>query len=135
MLKRAFILGLAVAVVSLLSTVAFATFSYNNTDTVGISLTIPSIQVLDMGASDNDITWVEITAADLDQGYIVRKSATSFTVDSNDPLGFEVVVSAQTGSFTAAGSGSLAINNLYWKSYLVDKGTFTTNLPCKTLLG
>jgi len=127
MKKRMLILGVAIVVVSLLSTGAFATFAYNNTDSVGISLTIPSIQVLDMGASDNDITWVEITAADLDNGYIVRNSATSFTVDSNDPLGFEVIVAAQTTSFTAIGSGSLAISNLKWKSNLVSKGTFTTN--------
>ncbi|MCK4581051.1 MAG: hypothetical protein KAU10_06845 [Dehalococcoidia bacterium] len=127
MLKRMLIFGLAITVISLLSTVTFATFSYDTTDDVTITLEIPSIQVLDMGASDNDITWVEITAADLDNGFVVRNSATSFTVDSNDPLGFEVVVSAD-GHFQNAGvTQTFSITSLHWKSYLVNKGTFTTN--------
>jgi len=127
MKKRMLILGVAIVVVSLLSTGAFATFAYNNTDSVGISLTIPSIQVLDMGASDNDITWVEITAADLDNGYIVRNSATSFTVDSNEADGFEVVVSADGDFQNSGATQTFSISSLHWKSYLVNKGTFTTN--------
>jgi len=124
MLKRMLTLGLAIAVVSLLSTVAFAVFDYNDTGDVTITLTIPVILVLDMGEKDSDIVWLEITAADLDQGHVIRNSATSFTVDSNDPDGFEVTVYA-IQHFTSSGQ-TFSISNLSWKSHLVNDGDFET---------
>lgn len=65
-------------------------FTYDSSDDVIISMTIPNIQILDMGASENDVTWVEPTAADLDAGYTVRRYATSFVVDSNQEWRVEV---------------------------------------------
>lgn len=120
MKKRMLILGVAIAVVSLLSTVAFATYTYDTTDTVQITINIPVILTLDMEGSTNDITWVTVTAADLDNGYVVRRAATSMVIASNDPDGWELTVAAtQTSSF-------LGMTNLQYKSFVVDQGSFTT---------
>jgi len=118
MLKRMFILGLAIAVVSLLSTVALAaTYDYNDDGDVTITLTIPKIHILDMGASTDDITWVEITAADLDNGYIVRRNATPFTVSSTDSWKVTIASSeayfensTQTTSFAISNLGVICVN-------------------------
>ena len=127
MKKRIFIIGLAIVVVSLLSTVALA-YTYDTNGTVEITLTIPEIMVLDMGdPTGTDIAWVEVTAADLDNGFVVRNSATSFTVDSNEADGFEVVVSADGDFQNSGATQTFSISSLHWKSYLVNKGTFTTN--------
>jgi len=128
MKKRMFILGVAIAVVSMLSVGALAAYTYNFDGDVTITTTIPVIMVLDMGNPDGtDISWVNATAADLDNGFVVRNAATSFTVDSNDPDGFEVVVSAD-GHFTSTTlTQTFSISSLHWKSYVVDNGTFTTD--------
>ena len=128
MLKRMLTLGLAIALISLLSTVAFADdFNYDDTGTVAITLNIPQIQVLDFGASETTLTWVPVTAADLDNEFVVSKAATSFTVSSNDATGFEVTVDAGQSGFTFGGevqsdSTHLAITKLHYRSYVISGG-------------
>ncbi len=88
-------------------------FTYNTTDDVVVTLQIPSIKVLDMGAADNDVTFVEATAADLDVGFVVKNAATSFVVDSNNETWS---VTVQAGSDLIDGANTIAITNLKLKS-------------------
>ena len=120
MLKRMLIFGLAITVVSLLSTVAFGeTYTYNTTGDVAISLTIANIRILDMGASNDDISWVTVTAADLDNEFVVRRAGTSFVVDSNDANGWHV--NAYVASDWSP-SGELSYTDLYLNSGVVHAG-------------
>lgn len=88
-------------------------FTYGTQDTVVVTLQIPTVKVLDMGASDNDVTFVEATAADLDVGFVVKNAATSFVVDSNDATWS---VTVQAGSDLIDGTNTIAITNLKFKS-------------------
>ena len=133
MLKRMLTLGLAIAVVSILSTVAFA-FDYNTADDVGITLAIPTILVLDLESDTRtDMTWVEVTAADLDKGYMVRRAATAFVVDSNSATGWHVTVQPDQAYFVESLGGTqtaseMPISYLLYKSYQVTNGTMTASI-------
>ena len=97
---------------------------------VAVTITNPTIQVLDLVGPE--IQWVEVTSADLDSGYVSRSAATSFVVRSN--IGWEVIVatgddevSGDVYYFTATsgkGQYGLPVTDLYWKSHIVDKGSF-----------
>ena len=47
---------LALAIGLMVPTAGWAVFSYTTADDVIISMTIPNIQVMDMGASENDVS-------------------------------------------------------------------------------
>ena len=134
MLKKMLTLGLAIVVVVGASLgVLAAAYSYDIDEAVVITLEIPTILVLDMGASTNDITWATVTAADLDNGFVVRRCGTSFVVDSNDEQGWEVnavVTSDAAGehwdSTTGNNDAELAITTLHLLSGVIDLGTIQT---------
>ena len=129
MLKRMLTLGLAIAVVAGVTLGVLADeYSYNTVGDVPISLTIDPILILDMGASLDNIDWVTVTAADLDNGFVVRRAGTSFVVDSNDPDGWTVTASL-TGSddanWTSVGTGTLACSALSLDSATLQTGSMT----------
>jgi len=130
MKKRMFIVGLAITVAAMLSVLAFGdTYTYNTTGDVQITLTIDTILILDMGASSDDISWVTVTAADLDNGYVVRRAGTSLVVDSNDPDGWTVTASLtgnDDANWTSNGSGTLACSALSLDSGTLQTGSMTT---------
>jgi len=105
---------LALAVGLMVPVAGWAAYTYNTAESVVITLTVPSIKVLDMGASDNNVTFVEPTAADLDAGFVVRYAATSFIVDSNE--GWSVTVTADPGYLSGDEVTTLALSNLKLKS-------------------
>ena len=128
MKKRMFILGLAITVVAVVSIGVLADeYSYNTVGDVGITLTIPGILILDMGASNDDIDWVTVTAADLDNGFVVRRAGTSFVVDSNDPDGWTVTASltGNNGANWTAATGTLACSALSLDSGTLQTGSMT----------
>ncbi len=129
MLKRMLIFGFVITVVAVVSIGVLADeYSYNTVGDVEITLTIDTILILDMGASLDDISWVTVTAADLDNGFVVRRAGTSFVVDSNDPDGWTVTASL-TGNvdanWTSGGTGTLACSALSLDSGTLQTGSMT----------
>ena len=119
-MKRMLIVGIALVVALGTSAIAFAaTYDYNTEGTVYMTLEIPVILVLDMGDPDTDFIWFTATAADLDNGFVVRRGATKIGIRSNDPDGWNLSVATVgdgAGKFTKQGSGDLALTALYVES-------------------
>ena len=116
-MKRMLIIGVALVIALGTWAIAFAdTYDYNTEGTVYMTLEIPVILVLDMGDPDTEIIWFTATAADLDNGFVVRRGATKISVRSNDPDGWELSVAATGPNFTSVGDGVLALTALYVES-------------------
>ncbi|MCK4391999.1 hypothetical protein KAX17_03760 [Candidatus Bipolaricaulota bacterium] len=133
MLKRMFTLGVAIALAAMLSVVGFSdSYTCNSVGDVKITMTIPEILILDMGASNpvGDITWATITAADLDNKFVVRRAGTSFVVDSNDPQGWTVKasLSGYVGSYWdgVTYDDELNVNSLWLDSDYLQTGSMTS---------
>jgi len=79
------------------------------------------IQLLDF--SPVSIQWMPPQPPNLDAGYTVRSSATSFTVSSTDP--WDVAISG--AGWTRDGlSSDKPVSDFEWKSYCTTQGTMTT---------
>ena len=131
---------LALAIGLMVPTAGGGLFSDTTSGPVIISVSIPNIQVMDMGssrlmdigASENDVTWVKPTAADLDAGYVLRPKAITFVVDSN--CDWRVEVSPAVDEFCSDNSTwaesaytGLSVANLFIRAHeVLDSGNDMT---------
>lgn len=132
---------LALAIGLMAPAAGWGLFSYTTSGDVIISISIPNIQVMDMGssrlmdigASENpDVTWVKPTAADLDAGYVLRPKATTFVVDSNCDWRVEVSPAvdefcSDNNTWAESAYTGLSVANLFVRAHeVLDSGNDMT---------